>query len=244
MVVRRAAWVFLLFFAFQSAPATAGLINLNDVYNGGAPFMSNDYTFSSVIEANGPANAAATNYYQGLTTVGNSLLVNPTNFRAEVNPGAGANLLDSQLEMVISAKAPGGTIPKISMKEVGDYEVIGFNPGDATVRATINWYYEVLSGAAAGAFDSGSTTFTTSATPNDSNEWQLAIDLPMPDGAESVRFEFDNRLSAIAQNGSIAFIAKKQIPGGITITVPEPSSAALCGVLVTLFGLAARRRLV
>ena len=85
----------------------------------------------------------------------------------------------------------------------------------------------------------GSDVVRFEAFPDSAGDWGLAFTADIPDGATKVRFEFDNRLTARAVDAdSLAFIAKKQIPG-IRITVPEPSAAAL--LCLGLLGLRRRR---
>jgi hypothetical protein len=54
--------------------------------------------------------------------------------------------------------------------------------------------------------------------------------------ATKIEFAIDNTLTAAAANGGSAFIAKKDF-NGVTITIPEPSSLGLLGVLICLAGL-------
>ncbi len=218
-----------------SVPTVAGTINLNEAYNGGNPFMSNNYMWLNVIETNGAPNDPAFNFYRDPTTVGDSFIVNPTNFRAEVFPGPGLVAVDSQLEMVIMASG-NGTIPFILFSESGDYDVTANVAGTAVVRAEVDYFWQVLEGSSAGASGMGSVEFSDSAAPNDSGLWELAFTIDIPDGATKVRFEYDNRLTANADNSSSgAFIAKKLVQG-ITVTIPEPGSLMLV-LLGTIMGL-------
>ena len=215
-----------------TATATAGTINLNDIYNGGAPFMSDNFMWIDVDETNGPPQDPAFNFYQDPITIGDSLIVNPVNFRVDIVPGSGLDVIDSQLEMIIMGKElPGGnraTIPIIGVMEDGDYDVFG-DPS-AVVSAELNWFWQVLEGPSAGASGNGSVMFDANA--NDSGIWQLMFEDEIPQGTTKLRFEFDNRLRGFApDNLSSAIIAKKQIPG-IKVLVPEPASLAL-----TLLGL-------
>ncbi len=221
---------------FFAAVTDAGTINLNDVYNGGNPFMSANYMWTDVVETNGPPNQAAFNFYRDPETIGESLLVNPTNFQVDVTPGPGLRQLDSQLEMVIMGKN-GATIPYIRLRESGDYEINGQNPGVAIVRATVDYFYQILDGPSAGQTGNGIEVFEKVAAPSDTDVWMLGFNIPLPAGTTKVRFEFDNRLTAQAfADLSSAYIAKKVVD----ILVPEPTALTAMGVL--LLGLAAGRR--
>lgn len=223
-----------------SSVGSAGTINLNDVYNGGNPFMGNNVMFTDTVETNGNPGDPATNFYQDPIVLGDTLTVNPVNFRAEVTPGPGLVAVDSQLETVIMSKN-GTPITMINFKELGDFDKLG----NGFAKAELNYFFEILevNGAPVGSPITGNGTqlFDTSAGPN-SGIWDLGFDLDLgavAPGATKVRFEFDNRLIAQAPDAlSLAFIAKKQIPG-IRITVPEPSS--VFGMLVGLGLMLVRR---
>lgn len=226
----------------SSGGVQGGTINLNDVWNGGNPFVGTDVMFTNVIETNGPANQPAVNYYQSPVAIGNRLVVNPVDFRLSISPGPGIQFLDSQLEMVIMAD-PGQFITSIAMLERGDYLVAGLNPNDALVGAELNFFWEVLAGASAGVSGSGTATFSAMAGPLTQGEWSLNanVNLAAFPGATKVRFEFDNRLNAQATATGAAFIAKKQIPLIEVTTVPEPVGAAVLGLTLGLLSLRRRR---
>lgn len=232
--------VVFMVIAACAAPIHAGLVNLNDVYNSGNPFMSDDYDWSDVVETNGPSDEPAFNYYQSPLMIGNTFVLNPTNFRVDVTPGPGLESIDSQLEMVIMGRN-GATIPFLSFVEEGDFEVNGTNAEEATVTATVNYFYQVLEGTNVGATDSGTVSFSSSASPNDSGKWQLDFSFAFPEGSTKVRFEFDNQLVARATTDlSTAYIAKKALPG-IRITVPEPSAIGLGLLGLLSLGFAVRQ---
>lgn len=216
------------------APLEAGTINLNDVYNNGAPFLGTNYMWTDVVETNGPPDEPAFNFYRDPMTIGDTFIVNPTNFRVDVTPGPGISQIDSQLEMVIMGNN-GTTIPFISFRESGDYEINARNPGEALVRATVAYFFQILEGPAAGQTGSGIETFEDSASPNVSGLWEISFSIPMPAGTTKVRFEYDNRLTAEASvNLSTAYIAKKLIDG-VIIVVPEPLKVTAVGWLICTF---------
>ncbi|MCA9185469.1 MAG: PEP-CTERM sorting domain-containing protein [Pirellulaceae bacterium] len=219
--------------------ATAGTIDLNDTYNGGNPFMGADVMFTDTVETNGNAGDPAFNYYRDPTVLGNTLVVNPTNFRVEVIPGPGLGAIDSQLETVIMTKN-GAAIQAIKFDEAGDYEILG----NAFVKAELDYFYEVLevNGSPVGSpiTGNGKMVFDDTSPANDSGNWELGFYVPLDGaakGATKVRFEFDNRVIAQADNdASLAFIAKKQISGvQVEPIVPEPATVGM--FLLGLIGL-------
>jgi PEP-CTERM motif len=68
----------------------------------------------------------------------------------------------------------------------------------------------------------------------------LAI-LGIPAQATKVRLSLDNTLVATSETGSGSFIAKKDIPIKIDVTVPEPATWVLAGFAALGLGLARRR---
>lgn len=236
-IARLLVVVAMVFFA---ANVNAEVINLNDLYNSGDPFSGDTVNWSDVVETNDNDPPTGVPYYQSPAVFGNTLTFNPVDFRAEASPGPSVDLLDVQMEMIICDK-DGVGVPMIHFLERGDYEVLGTSTGTANVSATVNYFWEVLSGASAGASGNDTIVFSDSATPNATDDWEIEFEFDLPAGTECVRFEFDNRLSAQALDGaSAAFISKKQFPG-ITVTVPEPS-AGLIGMICSMALFAFRRR--
>jgi hypothetical protein len=229
-----------LVLGFFAVAAEAGTISLNDVYNGGDPFVGDNYMWIDVTETNGGPEDPAFNFYQDPLVIDDSLTVNPTNFRVGVAPGPGLEQLDSQLEMVIMANE-GATIPFISFAESGDFEINGIVIGDAIVSAEVDYFFQILEGDSAGMAGTGSASFQAEAAPSDSGLWTIAVNVEMPANTTKVRFEFDNRLTAQAFTDiSSAFIAKKLVKG-VTITIPEPTSAFLWLIGLSLLAMRTRR---
>ncbi|MEM7314898.1 MAG: PEP-CTERM sorting domain-containing protein [Planctomycetota bacterium] len=201
-------------------------------------------------------------FYGTQSTSGDTLIINPTDFRVEVPEGPGVDFLDSQLEMMIMAIPSSNSILAIEFDEFGDY----FLSGDASVSAAVNWFMNVPGVGTTG----GTLQFTDSTTAGNTTTgvWALDLDIDLanstanglplvdlatgddfiiPEGTNKVTFEFDNSLFAVAADElSTASIAKKA-SNGITIDVhtecvPEPSAASLLMLGMVGFLLGNRRR--
>jgi hypothetical protein len=182
--------------------------------------------------------------------VGDTLLVNPTDFRVDVATGPGSDFLDSQLETMIQTNS-GGSISNIRFSEFGDY----FLAGDSSVSASLNWFVQIPgSGTAAGTIQ-----FTDSNPMANlvTDTWVLDLDIDLVAGTANgapltdistgqplvlpaeipkVTFEFNNTLFAsAADNLSTGFIAKKGTSGISAAVVPEPAALTLA---LSMFGLA------
>jgi hypothetical protein len=172
-------------------------------------------------------------------TVGDVLLIDPVQFGARVDPGPGAGLIDSELEMMIVAK-PGGSVDMISLDEEGDYTIVG----EGEVEANVAYFWQILEvdhTPITPISGMGTDGFTTSDVGT-GDLWQINIDVDlsasladagMSGTVTKAKFSFDNTLVATASNAeSIAFIKKKQI-GGVRVMVPEPTSifSAVLGLL-------------
>lgn len=236
----------LLAVTLLTANSFAGTIDLNAIWNGGNPFQGTNVSYNDVQETNSNGDGTNVggnygdtfNHYQFPTVVGNTFIVQPVNLRAEVNPGQGIDFTDSQLSTLIMANQ-GQTFDAIDFSEFGDYQEFSFAPAGSTVQATLNYFWTVIAGNNAGFSGNGNATFTRTAGPLASGPWSLNFHIDVP-GATKVRLTFDNTLTAIADAGGVAFIAKKQIPG-IMITVPEPSSAAITSLLGAVVLMVSRR---
>ncbi len=218
-------FVFVGIISFIAAPLPAAIMNYGD-------FMGDNYTFVDVTEDN----LEASLFYGAFSTGGDSLLVDPDGFAVQVNPGAGAALLDSELEMMIVPKGD-ASVDQIDFQEEGDYTITG----DGNVTAAISYFWQIvevddtpvdpISG-------NGNGSFNTS-TAGTGELWSLGFNIDLAaelaaaeaaagqdfgDRITMVNFRFDNTLTATAADAlSIAFIKKKQT-SGIRITVPEPST--------------------
>ena len=190
------------------------------------------------------------------TVTGDSLDFNPVGFSASASGASGVDQTDGQLSFMIVAKSGKG-IQTITLSEAGDTGLAGFGT-DATytgVRANVFVDILELNNAVITPINvMGSMTFTPSggafglATdggggPTFNSTWTggVLIDVgslvPPNSVVTKVKVNLDNTLTALSEDGTSAFIAKKDFDG-LVITVdemviPEPTTAilALSGML-------------
>lgn len=226
----------------QKSLTTACIIFLCPVWASAAyvhgDFIGNAVDFTMVTETN---DHEPDQFWDVSSILGDTLLVNPVDFRVDASPGPATDFLDSQLEMMIQSKS--GPLAGLTFAEYGDY----FITGNSTISASLNWFLDIP-----GTGTAGGTLQVTDATTGPSNKtmtWALEIDidliagtangapltdvvtglpLALPADIQKVTFEFDNTLFAGADDVmSTAFIAKKGTTGIGIRTVPEPSGIAL-----------------
>ena len=184
--------------------------------------------------------------YNVTGAAGDVLTIDPDGFAAQKDPGPGADLIDSELQMVIMAK-PGHSVDQISFSEEGDYSIVG----TGNVEASVAYFWQIVEvdGASITPVNGNGTAEFTENTPMTGGLWEVDFtvdlnsslaDAGMSGTITKAVFRFDNTLTANAANeNSIASIKKKQI-GGVRVMVPEPSGVlTLLGGLV---GLLVRRR--
>jgi hypothetical protein len=254
MVAAVVAAIFCALFAVNSPAAT---MNYGD-------FMGATITYHDVTEENGEP----TLLFSAPSVVGDTLEFNPVNFLAEIDPGPGAEIVDSTIVTVLEAK-PGFFINNIEISELGDYTLIGLPAAFAQAEVGAAFFFEVLAvdGVLVGDGPTGSVNmlFTSGAGPNGGEfslpgdactavAWEgtafLDIDAVMAaspyagQSATSLRLTFDNTLAVAADANASAFIKKKEI-GGIIIrtNIPEPTTIALVASLaVGACGIVVMRR--
>lgn len=248
--------VSLLLFAAAPSPAPAATQNWGD-------FMGDTVMYLNVTEANGEPNLL----YSAPSVVGDTLKIDPDNFFSEAGGGVGADIVESELNMVIMGK-DGFFIENLKIGEAGDYTLIG--PPDALAEAQVgaSLFFEVLEVdgvAVAGPTGSVSMQVTTGSGPNggmyslpgDSGTnvvWEGSTFLDIAAAmaaspfagqkATKVRIEYDNSLATFADPTAAAFI-KKKVVSGLTIqtNIPEPGSIALALLAgLPLAAVALRRR--
>ncbi|MEM8945969.1 MAG: PEP-CTERM sorting domain-containing protein [Planctomycetota bacterium] len=192
---------------------------------------------------------------------GNSLHLDPQGFASQAENNT-ADLIDSTLSTTIMA-APGASIADLTITELGDYSLGGLMGSQATAQVGAAFFWTVLEvdnspislstqatnlilGTGAGPnggvynrpVDDGTAVIWNGVAQIDLNSY---LDSQNIDGnVTKVRLTFDNTLQTSAEAGSTAFIKKKSVdivvnPNDNTNpTVPEPTSAALVGMAISL----------
>ena len=222
-----------------SNTASAVPINYGD-------FIGNTVDFIQVTEDSG---TDTTPLYGAPTVSGDALDFNPVSFNSSSTGAGGVNITDGTLTLMMMAQA-GNFIDAIEFDEAGDFTLAGL-AGTAFASVTANFLLDIqeVDGVGITPIDiSTAMVFTPSNGDFDliadgpgplvDGAWsgflmvditQALIDnnIPFVNGATKVSVTFDNTLTTLSQNGTSAFIAKKDV-GGVGITVvPEPASLAL-----------------
>lgn len=184
--------------------------------------------------------------YDVTGTVGDILLIDPDGFGAQKNPGPGSGFIDSELEMMITAK-PGHSVDQITFSEEGDYSIVG--TGNVEAAVSFFWQITEVDGAAIEPVSGNGTADFSANTPITGGLWDIDFTVDLNNSLAEAGvdgtitkaiFRFDNSLTATAADASsIAFIKKKQI-GGVKVMVPEPST--MLTLLMGLIGLFGCRR--
>jgi hypothetical protein len=227
---------------FASA-ALAASMNYGD-------FVGASVVYRNVTESNSEPNLL----FSTPTVVGDTLEFNPVNFFAEVDPGPGSDITDSEIHTVVDAQ-PGFFIDNIQISEEGDFTLVGIPGAFGHAGVGAAFFFEVLAvdGVLVGDGPIGfaSMQFTTGSGPN-GGQYNLPGDAGTApwigsaflninaalagspyagQRATSVRLSFDNTLSAAADQNASSFIKKKEI-GGIIIrtNIPEPSTLAMAAL--------------
>ncbi len=222
-------------------PASAAPINYGDFIGTTVDFLQ--VTEDSTTDPLPPA------LYGTPTVSGDSLDFNPISFNASATGTGGTDTTDGILTMMMLAH-PGQFIDTIQFDEAGDFTLAGL-AGNASVSVTANFTVDILEvdGAAIAPINIiTAMTFTPSNGDFDlindgpgplvNGTWagMLMVDInqslidnniPFINGATKLSISFDNTLTATSEDGTSAFISKKDV-GGVGITViPEPATLGL-----------------
>lgn len=220
--------------AFVVSQSSAAMMNYGTI-------SGPNYTFVDVTEDNLETDL----FYDGnLMTSGDTLIVEPEGFRIQVD-GPGIDLLDSELQLMITPNDDSGSVDMLEFVEEGDFSLVG----GGVVGASLSYFWQIaeVDGVAITPIGGSGQTEFSSTTTGSGQIWNLgfAVDLASELSAAGssgritkVNLRFDNQLTAQAGENEVAFIAKKQT-SGINITVPEPSSFSL--LLISLLGFVRRK---
>ena len=144
-------------------------------------------------------------------------------------------------------------IEQVIIEEAGDFTLVGLGSAlaEASVGTLVRFTVTALDGVPTAAVPAGSAMMMF--TPEADGMFDLAnnggtavpwagmlnvdiaqylVDNNISGNATKIEFSIDNTLTAVAADGGSAFIAKKDF-NGVSITIPEPSSAiaAILGIL-------------
>lgn len=223
-----------------AAPVQAAPINYGD-------FMGNTVNFLQVTEDSG---TDPTPLYGSPSVSADTLDFNPVSFNSFASGAGGVDITDGTLSLMMTSK-PGHFIDQVLFDEAGDFTLAGFGGIGTFASVSANFFVEIQEVDGVGI---GSILIQTPMVFTPSNgDWDLLNDGPGPlvngawsglllvdltqalidnniphvNGVTKISVVFDNTLVALSENGTSAFIAKKDV-GGIGITVvPEPATLGL-----------------
>jgi hypothetical protein len=209
--------------------------------------MGNTVWFRDIAEASG---TDATPLYGPPVAVGNSLDFNPVGFNSFSAGAAGNDITDGTLTMKIEAK-PGNGVTDLIYSEAGDFTLLGFGTDGTLASVRSSFFVNVLAVDGVG-INPINLEFVMDVTPQDGlyqlatlgggplqqGNWtgSLLIDLgqaladagqPYSLGATLIAVTLDNTLATLSEDGTSAFIAKKDFGGTSITVVPEPAGATL-----------------
>lgn len=251
--VRRAGSPSLVCLLICMWPVVSGAASVNYGDFVGATVLYLDVTET----ANSPGDTAP--LFGAPSIGGDQLDFDPAGFSASAGSGS-SDITDAQLNFTLQAVS-GSSLGLISFTESGDYTLMGSGGAGTLIGYGLSIsgvrVFEVdgsplatpvaLSGASVSGGDnlgagSGLGTPWSLSLTYDIGAALAAAGVPFSFGATRIEFAIDNTLLAISEDGSVAFIAKKDFtinPGGGTV-VPLPLPALLLGS--ALFSLVLTRR--
>jgi hypothetical protein len=225
--------------------------------------MGNTVWFREIAEASG---TDATPLYGPPTAVGNSLDFNPVGFNSFSAGASGIDITDGTLTMKIEAK-PGNGITSLIYSEAGDFTLLGFGTDGTIASVSSSFFVNILEVDGVGITPIN-LDFVMDISPQlglyqlaslgggpiQQGNWtgSLLIDVAqaLSDagqsynlGATRIAVTLDNTLSTLSEDGTSAFIAKKDFGGTSITVVPEPTSCSLaCLAVIGLLRMFTRRR--
>jgi hypothetical protein len=194
------------------------------------------------------------------TVVGDQIDFDPVGFAANASGAGGNDITDVELTFGIQAK-PNEIITTIILTEAGDYTIAGAGGAGTLAAVAANVIIEVfeVDGVALGVPVQTNVQLAFAPSDGDYNladdgqtilgSWNgsLTFDVAAFLASESidgsatrVQVTLDNQLVALSEDGTNAFIAKKDTDGLSVTTLPEPGAGILSAL--GLLGLAAFTR--
>ena len=198
--------------------------------------------------------------YGAPTISGNTLDFNPVGLGASASGGS-FDFTDGQLNFGIQALG-GNAIPAIHFSENGDFDLGGVGTAATVVNVAATFFIDVVAVdgvplsipqlTATMSFVPGGGTMTLPAYPGigqiwngalgiNVNQWLTDNGVSFVTGATEIKVNLDNKLAAFSEDGSVAFIAKKDFKG-IGITVPEVPEPSVFAIALVGAGLCLARR--
>jgi hypothetical protein len=198
------------------------------------------------------------------TVSGDSLDFDPVGFSANASGAAGNDVTDGNLKFMVKAHA-GKAINTMQLREAGDTTLAGFGTdmtytsvtatgalnvsevdgvGIPTISKNIALTFTPSGGTYGLLTDGGGgphfSTLWTGTLSEDINQILMDNAISFVGGATKISIDIDNTLTALSQEGTFSFIAKKDF-GGLSVTVngiPEPATwalVAICGLFAGLY---------
>lgn len=209
--------------------------------------------------------------YGAPTVAGNSIDFNPVLFNALSQFGGNPDLTDGQLTFMVVAK-PGFAVQGINFAESGVTNVVGNGTNNTYTHVSAVGNVDIVEVDGVGIDEINVPInllfmHTPPASSNPVGTWLLGTDgpalgvpwdgfqgisltgvlddhmVPYNFGVTKINVNLNNSLIAQSEEGTIAFIDKKDFGGlSITVMVPEPCSMFLSMAGLGLIGLVVRRR--
>jgi hypothetical protein len=235
--------------------AVFGVLSVEAQINYG-DFAGDDVTYIQVTEDSN-SDPGLLPLYGAPTISGNTLDFDPNGFGASASGAGGVDITDGNLTMDIHAQ-PGSIIDTLKFCEAGDFTLAGLGTDGTLVDITATFFVEIFEVDGLGV-DPIKSTNTMTFSPNADGTFALGTDggggplyqgiwdgcvevdlLGLLDdnnydylfGATKASVNLDNTLVALSENGTSAFIAKKDFSGFSITTIPEPNSIFLMSISV------------